>query len=523
MSLVVAGPLSSTPLASPTATLSAALQEFEGVLTDEQKLIYRSNYTKPGTSDVVAFVSRVDAGSKGRTGKCVAPRLCSFLECTVQFTQSVDTFIQSNPAIAALVWGSVRTTILAASNYASYFDKITNMIMNIGRTSPTYAQFGELYPGNPGLQGALCDYYATIIHVCIKVIQILRRGALASVLSPVFNPFEIEFKGLLDQLSEKVKFIDVQASLASQKSIQDEAQLAEMERKENKVHRRIMAKLNDDYRSDSSQWRIEKTARQMAKKRAAINKSLCAIDHVRAWRQLKRQHLTGTAGWFHGHSDFIKWSQTPGTSVLWCSGKMGSGKSVFVSNIIASLLDARPRSSESISFFFSKTDEPASLTSRVIIGSICRQLLEGTIAAMELDKLANLLEKLENTTTQELLSLLLEHLEKGKVYYLILDGLDECGTADVAEIAQVLTRLRTQQHHHFRILCASRPELEKSLFGPHQPDCRLDISGRSVGADIDTYIDATLERCLEDGGLVLGKSDLVLKIRAALQAGADDM
>src|SRR5271168_1823741 len=135
---------SGTPTTHPTATLTDALQSFENVLTEEQRQNYHDNFTKPDAASVLTFITQIDADNRGRASKCVAPRLYTFLEATQQFVGVVDTFVSSNPRIAALVWGGVKTAILAASNIASYFDKVTSMIMNIGKVCPTYQQFGQL-------------------------------------------------------------------------------------------------------------------------------------------------------------------------------------------------------------------------------------------------------------------------------------------------------------------------------------------------------------------------------------------
>jgi len=185
---------SNLPAANPTAPLAEALQSFDKILSEEQQQHYRSNFSKPDASSVIAFVSKVDADNKGRAGKCVAPRLCTFLEAIQQFSDVVGTFVNSNPTIAALVWGGVKTAILTASNVASYFDKITSLIMTVGRSCPTYKQFGLLYPGSVDLQKALCGYFSIVIRLCIKIIEVSQRSGVMQVLSPILNPFEAAFK-----------------------------------------------------------------------------------------------------------------------------------------------------------------------------------------------------------------------------------------------------------------------------------------------------------------------------------------
>jgi hypothetical protein len=184
----------------PRAALIQALQSFEDALTDEQRNRYRSSCVRPDASSVLEFVAQIDASNKGRANRCVAPRLCTFLDKTRQFAGVVDTFVSSNPAIAALVWGGIKTTILSASNVASYFDRVTSMIMTIGRTCPIYQEFGTLYPGSVGLQNALCEYYAVIIRLCTKIIEVSQRSGLTHMFSSIFNPFESEFKQYQDEL-----------------------------------------------------------------------------------------------------------------------------------------------------------------------------------------------------------------------------------------------------------------------------------------------------------------------------------
>jgi hypothetical protein len=40
--------------------------------------------------------------------------------------------VSSNSTVVALLWGSAKTAILAVSNVASYFDKVTGIAMKLG-------------------------------------------------------------------------------------------------------------------------------------------------------------------------------------------------------------------------------------------------------------------------------------------------------------------------------------------------------------------------------------------------------
>ena len=292
MALVVPPPQPHSRAADPTAPLTQALQSFEHILMEEQKQQYRASCKKPDASSVIRFVAQIDANSRSRASRCVAPRLCTFLDATQQFAGIVDTFANSNPAIAALVWGGVKTAILTASNISSYFDKVTSMIMAIGKFCPTYQQFGQLYPGCSGLQEALCQYYAITIRLCITIVEVSRRTAVGQILAAIFNPYESEFQGYHDELDQAAKNVQLHISLASKQVENETVRLLELDRKENALRRRSARLFQKDARNEHAearQWRIRKAAREAVEMRSAIRANLSTINHVKPWQQAMKQ------------------------------------------------------------------------------------------------------------------------------------------------------------------------------------------------------------------------------------------
>lgn len=98
----------------PEESLRLALRDFQEVLSPEQKHIF----TQSGVPDpraVIVLTTEIDKENAKRRSRCVAARISSFLESVQQFSSIVDTFIQSNPKIAALVWGGVKVALLVGS------------------------------------------------------------------------------------------------------------------------------------------------------------------------------------------------------------------------------------------------------------------------------------------------------------------------------------------------------------------------------------------------------------------------
>ncbi|PKY07436.1 hypothetical protein P168DRAFT_302363 [Aspergillus campestris IBT 28561] len=521
MALVVSSP-PDIRAADPTLSLKQALTDFGDILTEEQKRQFQVSSTKPDVSSVIAFVGEIDANNSSTTRRCVAPRLYTFLDALQQFSRVVDTFVSSNPAIAALIWGGVKTAILTASNVASYFDKITSMVMAIGRSCPTYQQFGQLYPGCVALQRALCDYYAVIIQMCIKIIEISRRTAITQTLSSVFFPFDTEFKSFQDNLDQATKEIQLQISLASQKADKEARKLLEHESQVNTSFRRRLFKKYEKEHAEAHQWRIDMLKREAAKLKLDIKTNLSTIDHTKPWKQATKQRVPSTAEWLLQEPLFRQWKDSPDAAIFWCSGTMGVGKTVLMSNVVTQL-NASRKSNDVISYYFCRGDDAVSLTSRSIIGSLARQLLEQEIDHAKGESLWDLHKDSCGLDTSEVVNFMLSRLKANRTYYLLLDGLDECDNSQIEKVAWNMTRLCDKRPTNFKIICAGRPELEKQLFRVIKPKFKLSVTERKIKADMDNYIDTILGRCLEEELLKLQDPKLIIDISKALRDGSHGM
>lgn len=509
----------------PTIALRQALMGFESILTKEQKQEYKDNANLSDITGVIAFVAEIDANNNNAIRRCVAPRLCTFLEATQQFSEVVGLFVSSNPQIAALVWGGVKTAILTVSNITSYFGKVTSMIMEIGRSCPTYQQFGQLYPGSVGLQRELCDYYAVIIQLCTKIIEVSRRPLITQTLSSIFNPFESDFKNYIEKLRQAASDIQQQISLASKKANNEAKKLLEQESENHAVFRKLTSKFQRDSRKEFDEahlWRIRMMERETAKLRSNIRDNLSTINYVKPWKQAMRQRVPATAEWFHREAVFHEWQSDQNTAILWCPGKMGAGKTVLMSNVVAQLHAAR-NTGDAIAYYFCRSDDIASLSARNIFGSLARQILEPQIKHTEDENLQRLYEDSQDLNTAEIVQFLLCRLQANKRYYLVIDGLDECETVEIRKVAQSVARLCDASGTNLKFLFAGRPELENCLFGSRRPKFRIPLAESKVDLDMDRFIETTLRLYLEEEQLRLGDAMLIVEISEALREGSKGM
>ncbi len=93
-------------------TLQEALREFQSALTPDQYKQLQAVKAFPDAAAVITFTAQLDEQNAKRRACGVATRLYTLLQSIQQFSSVVSTLVSSHPSIAALVWGSVKLTML---------------------------------------------------------------------------------------------------------------------------------------------------------------------------------------------------------------------------------------------------------------------------------------------------------------------------------------------------------------------------------------------------------------------------
>ncbi|KIW89818.1 uncharacterized protein Z519_09247 [Cladophialophora bantiana CBS 173.52] len=153
---------SAAPL-QPETRLAQVLSKYEALLADGEKTRFRDQQSErpPTVSDVMKLTDEIDRNhSRRRSRRCFGPRLISVLEAVQQFSAIIDAIIGgSQSLIASAIWGTLKLTLQLACGFASYFDNLSALFMQIGRNSPRIQDYGVLYPKSPRLQVAVSNYF----------------------------------------------------------------------------------------------------------------------------------------------------------------------------------------------------------------------------------------------------------------------------------------------------------------------------------------------------------------------------
>ncbi|KAL9095283.1 MAG: hypothetical protein Q9165_002539 [Trypethelium subeluteriae] len=247
---------------------------------------------------------------------------------------------------------------------------------------------------------------------------------------------------------------------------------------------------------------------------------LCSMyDHETTWKQTRK---VGNATLFSRSPEYQTWKDRANTSrsTLIFSGKIGCGKSVLLANIVDDLNLHLRGESTTVAYFFCRYDNPDSLRARTILGSLARQLLRPipdlSMATSFLDETAPTLN------SGGLFSLLKSAIPSDSKAYFILDGLDECNSAELKVVVEELQRL---QNEIPLLLCMSlrlEPR-EAAKVSPKRFEDTTIFSIPEENPDIEAFIQAELESCIESTRLVVGNPGLILEIQNALLKGSQGM
>jgi hypothetical protein len=368
--------------------------------------------------------------------------------------------------------------------------------MAAGRSAPRYQMMALLYPRSDNLQSCLHEYFIVVVRLCHQLLKFTLKSTLGQYVSSLSN-LDTMYQSQLDFWANAIK---EEVSLVMAKTTEEEA-------KENSKFRILSSKLSE---SMSYREKLKTTLR--------VLNSCSLYDYETTWKQTRR---IGNTTLFNRIAEYQEWKGQETSCTLICTGKLGSGKSVLLANLVDDLnLDSRSKDII-VAYFFCRYDIPESLKAQIVIGSLARQLLcsiaDLTIVRGFVDKTTALALDFEKISS--LLQLALPSQFKA---YFVLDGLNEC---DSREREILITQLQSLQRIFSLLLCVSirlDPDNILNLSREQFTAARI-ISIPDDNPDIEAFISAELESCIESKKLVIGNPVLIVKIHDALLEGSQGM
>ena len=387
-------------------------------------------------------------------------------------------------------------------NFSSFFDELSSLLMKIGRACPRYQDFGLLYPHSTGLQNVLNQYYTVVINLCKQAVLFTRKSFI-SQLPSFLKSFSSEFGRYNDDLERLAATVREEVSLASKRLQSDEVD-------KNSHFRSLATKFFSDNAA------LERKKRKSEKAKLRLLDACSTYNHQTAWKQARKK---GSTDWLFDKDEYKAWkSGQQVSSALWCTGILGSGKTVLCANIVDDI--TLTCTNPVVAYFFCRHDEAISLKARTVFGSIARQLFS-RLDHQSMDNFG-----LANAELSVDISQILDLMEKlllpNRQYFVLVDGIDECDEDEGVLLVQNLQRLlgfKVPLHLYY----SSRPDTLHRVLGGSQVFHGVRVAIPRANHEIDRFIDAELEQRLESNKLSLGEESTFVAIRDTLLKGAQGM
>src|SRR5271156_4505788 len=368
--------------------------------------------------------------------------------------------------------------------------------MTVGRSAPRYRMMALVYPRSKNLQSHLSEYFIVVVRLCHQLLKFTQKSTLGQLASSLSDSDMKTYQSELDIWANSIK---EEVSLLMSQKIEEEAQE------------------NSRFRALSSEFSESVSHRKKLKTNLRVLHFCSTHDYETTWKQTRK---AGNATLFNRTPEYEDWKDRSDSCTFVYTGKLGSGKSVLLANVVDDINLHIQSENIAVAYFFCRHDIPESLTAQTVIGSLARQLLRPipdlTIVAEFLDETTSALD------FERIFSLLQRALPSNCKAYFILDGLDEC---DHVERQALIQHLRKLQETFTLLLCISfRLEADNSLrLSSEQFITPNIISIPNDNPDIELFIAMELESCIQSRKLAIGNPTLIREIQDALLEGAQGM
>ncbi|KAI1418855.1 hypothetical protein F5Y12DRAFT_390745 [Xylaria sp. FL1777] len=528
--------------ARPVEELQFALSQFCAVLTDDQRHDLSKIRTVPDVDSILVFTAQLDAANRSRRGRSVGSRVSKVLHSTRDFCTIIDTFVSSHPEIASLVWGSIKLTMQIIVNYTSYYEAISGLFMQLGQLCPLFAEYRTLYQSSKQLQNSLSDFHASIVRCCKHVVEAIQRPWHSQVLQSFYRSFDQEFKPDTDDIrrcSDSVKdainlakaYVDVQ-----EQRLQCQERTAALESRN--LLKAFVSRTGGE-NDKLHELLLQREEREAQDRKQRLLEALCAYNPERLLKQNQRKRFHNTASWIHETQEFRTWVEKRGPPLLWCSGKIGSGKTVVAlvwrkssssltllirghsASVIDYLFLEKGSSNCLVSYFFTHSSDRESLNVETVMRSLLRQRLPLS-SHLSHDIELKLQHLSDDCSLDRIAELLCDITQTSRSFYIVIDGLDECETLDRNRLLKALSLLVTTAKNT-KLFLASRESISGEIQKCFPSIEQISMDHPRAQDDVTTYINGILQEKRDLQELRVGDPSLITEIEQALNRGADGM
>ncbi|RPA82610.1 hypothetical protein BJ508DRAFT_361090 [Ascobolus immersus RN42] len=442
--------------------------------------------------------------------------------------------VQSDPGVAALVWGVVRFLVQVGINQVEVYANLVKSLDGIvglcarGRVYEGFYHAGEKESARKVLKD-LEGVYGLVLRYLAKCVYFFKNEAGKLKFG---EPWAVKFGPLLDEIRSAEHNLELDARLAGEEDqrVRDEKIMGLLMDTQGCLEGVILPLLDVvKQRVDTlvDEMEADKQSQELEKK-VEILKWLGILPYGEWHRAASRSRMDRTGSWVVEKDAFVGWkSERRGT--LWMHGAPGVGKTVLSSLIIDEL---KKDSSLALAYFHCNYDDPSRQDPDLILAMILKQL----VAPMPTLP-PSLVKLYENHKSEgfasvrpdadELESLLVQALKYSeKDIVILLDALDEIPQPARKRMFSFFSKLKEAEgDNKVLLLVTSRWLADIKTHMSKATQLTIDIKEDDTSADIVLYIDSEVDKAVEEEELLEGEisEDLVEDIKDHLQKQAGGM
>ncbi|KAI1742093.1 NACHT domain protein [Xylaria scruposa] len=467
---------------APGSTLQHYVEKFDSGARDSDQ--YSTIHA------VVQEIGVLGRSSTRERSHTILQAITPFISFIDRYSLAIDNMAQYQSNPCSLIWGSLRILLRMAQSVPFYFDKLLEMVTDLGARLNLYNQYAKQFSNIPEFQVALADTFKDALVFLHQARNALLGNTSAKIwLYRIWTNFEQEFKEVSARLTQRLEHLSHLTTLLHRESMhQYIREQRDFRTETNKLLSRFATSPLD--RLASSRWRNGDINGDYQK----MLLWLASVDYAEDLHRNLQKRATATGQWILELDMFDDWFRQPSSntsSVCWLYGNSGFGKSVLSGVIIESLKQVTRQQTQNVAilyFFFDKTRED-----RREDLYMYRTLLSQLLIQQEDDDVHQYLEaafckarKYGRTTlgrADEPLALLKQVLGTYDQVYMVVDGIDECDNAN-SSIGELLLAIRSVSTCRALFVSRDMPDIRAHFEGC----ASFQITKSHTKSDIELYL-----------------------------------
>lgn len=455
-------------------------------------------------------------------------RVQQILRDTNQVLVAISVTIPHEDTIVPLIAGGIRLSLKFGLRRPVYFDSIARFIQMMVDHLVFLGRYAlKTFFISAEAQQLFLRAYKHLWQMCqgIRDVFVNEFGQEIPISSVVHNSL----------LWRPVENLFIQARL----SIEEDITIIMNSTKPMLSDSEVFAMERDNLNRLDEQRRMDVVAEERRlEKRLSVIKWVSDLDYSCVQEEVLNHRFGSTGAWLLQHEEFKNWFEGDGSSLLWCWGNPGAGKTVLAS-IVQDHISTTFRDDLTVgtAFVYCTYREPRRPDD--YIKSYVRQLLA---------QLPNLPEGVEdrhyelhpsgrNLSLQDLgvperddersryLNVFTYALERFKRIFLMFDALDECEDRArwlIPLLVKLVQRyLNKSLRVDLKIFITSRRQAD--IVRAFKAVPTIEIRANDVGGDIEAFVNHEIRQRMQEGVIELRDEQLVQTIVNVLSSRADGM